>query len=124
MDDKTILEMAAVAAGVRFIKPADGYTGAFGLTTCDEHQRPVRDWNPLHDDGDAFRLAMTLRISIDHNDPAYQQRYVVAERCGREGCYSPVCAIEDDFDEKHRGIAARRAIVRAAAEIGRQSNES
>lgn len=48
-----------------------------------------------------------------------QQLYVVAERPGCEGCFAPVCCIEDDMeDEAHRPSATRRAIVRAAAAIG------
>ena len=54
-------------------------------------------WNPLTDDGDAFRLAVKCL-------PFYTLRYSREdwEKCGEDGY-----------------AATRRAIVRAAAEIGR-----
>ena len=48
MDDKTMLELAAKAAGI------DHWYGKEGTV----------DWNPLTDDGDALRLAVKLEITI------------------------------------------------------------
>lgn len=79
----------------------------------------ITGWNPLTDDGDALRLAVKLRLSIDHNHLADQQRWVAADRNGCEGVCSPVSAVEDEFEESGRADATRRAIVRAAAAIGR-----
>ncbi len=77
-------------------------------------------WNPLTDDGDALRLAVKLRLNIDHNHRADQQRWVAADRNGCEGCYAPVSCVEDEFEEADRHAATRPAIVRAAAEIGKE----
>lgn len=73
---------------------------------------------------EALRLAVKLRLSIDHNHVADHQRWVAADRNGCEGCYSPVSCVEDEFDEESQRLAAtRRAIVRAAAAIGAQKQE-
>ena len=57
-------------------------------------------WNPLTDDGDALRLAVKLEMCIDFMD------------CRVIAGNLPEVVI--DFDDDYR-----RAIVRAAAEIGR-----
>ena len=117
MDDRTLLELAAKAAGL------EGYSNSVGSGPIyRKFHTGLQDWvrwNPLTDDGDALRLAVRLHISIDHNKPACQQRYVVAERCGCEMMYEPVCAVEDVDDETDRDAATRRAIVRAAAEMAK-----
>lgn len=69
-------------------------------------------WNPLIDDGDALRLAVRLRINVEHQTtmggkPAGFNVWPV----GRGDC----AAVEDGNDPQD----LRRAIVRAAAEIGK-----
>ena len=57
-------------------------------------------WNPLTNDADAFRLMVDLRLWRDNQD---------------------ICCIERVEDHNGDAYAAtRRAIVRAAAEIGAQ----
>src|SRR5574343_885607 len=112
--DRELLELAAKAAGLINPMPALG---------CGIVHGGGMYWNPLTDDGDALRLAVKLCLSIDHNHPADQQRWVAADRSGCEGCYGPVSCVEDDFeDESNRSAATRRAIVRAAAEIARATH--
>jgi hypothetical protein len=103
VSDRELLELAAKAAGM------PTHTDGVGLVMAHHPS-----WNPLTDDGDALRLAVTLRINIEH-----------AETLGREShgvnCW-PVgqghCAwMENDLTDYN--AATRRAIVRAAAEIGR-----
>jgi hypothetical protein len=69
---------------------------------------PMRAWNPLHDDGDAFRLAVALWLEIRvFNGKAHagrQDRFWCTEECG------------DD-----PAAAARRAVVRAAAHLAAQA---
>ena len=63
-----------------------------------------REWNPLEDDGDALRLAVQLGFSVEPG------------RCWHSH-YGPA------FGEDVLGgvmVATRRAIVRAAAQIGAQ----
>ena len=107
MTDRELLELAAKAAGkkVHTRNQADRDAcgaGDVGLwisegQTC---------WNPLTDDGDALRLAVRLRMTVDVTDEASG-----AGAIGLKWCSEP-CK-DDPY------AATRRAIVRAAAEIGR-----
>ncbi len=119
MSDRELLELAAKSAGLNY---DHRYGIVFGEDDCGNATEDW--WNPLLDDGDALRLAVKLCIGLDHNHAGDQQRYVAGLRPGCEGCFSPVCAVEDEFDESQRAAATRRAIVRAAAEIGRQMEET
>lgn len=100
MIDRELLELAAKAAGIEWI-----------YEECDIFYlaNPLRPWNPLTDDGDALRLAVKLRIHVRHfpNDVEAQ-----VERGYWRGYWR-----EDNGDEPY--AATRRAIVRAAAEIGK-----
>jgi hypothetical protein len=65
-----------------------------------------RPWNPLTDDGDALRLAVKLKMTVDITDEASG-----AGAIGLKWCSEPYK--DDPY------AATRRAIVRAAAEIGK-----
>ena len=110
--DRELLELAAKAAGIagHFVEktPHDGYPRySCGMGKSHQH---VLLWNPLECDGDALRLAVKLRLEIYFFDGFGE---VVAEHntssfeAGRE-------QYAEDMN-----AATRRAIVRAAAEIGR-----
>lgn len=109
MTDLELLEMAAKAAGREVWTDIDGnlYT-----TMNDLIEKP---WNPLADDGDALRLAVALKLSVtqmpseDGDGPCI---FVSDEKCTD-------LAWEEIEEEIERQSAIRRAIVRAAAEIGR-----
>jgi hypothetical protein len=96
MTDRELLELAAKAAGLKGWKfyeehPVDGYPRhSFGMRLGGNR------WNPLTDDGDALRLAAKLFLW----------------QAVRDG-YQHVDSDNDIY------AATRRAIVRAAAEIGR-----
>ena len=120
--DKELLELAAKAAGKNDLKWHEGdqsmclynkahvcwYTDNFG------DRMP---WNPLTDDGDALRLLTKL---------PYRELYcsdigatVSWRRADRSG-HGFKC---DEYAHEHNGdlnAATRLAIVRAAAEIGRE----
>jgi hypothetical protein len=137
--DRDLLERAAKAAGV-FLTPQTMAEVFPGFEWC-ESDTPVfddgvligtvawfgddgkpagtekREWNPLTDDGDALRLAVKLRLDLDHNAPQDQHLYVCASRCGCEMMYAPVSEVEELDDEGQRQAATRRAIVRAAASM-------
>ena len=114
-DDKTLLELAANAAGIEYdaeaSKPHPKNNVWFGLwlvihSEPSEYQR--RYWNPLTDDGDALRLAVKLQIDLDF------YRYKTSVWMKPHDKYLV-------WDEIHNGdpyAATRRAIVRAAASIG------
>ena len=99
MNDRELLEMAAKAAGYT-LKDYYDVNGRW-WPWCHELKNY---WHPLTDDGDALRLAVKLRMDV--------RIYGTDVRvfCGG------VVAFEGPPDFY---AATRRAIVRAAAEIGR-----
>jgi len=92
MTDRELLELAAKAAGVK----------AYWSDNLEDWQKDLTDpyvnkkkWNPLTDDGDAFRLAVALRLMDE------------------------VPVMNSQYASVNPLAATRRAIVRAAAEVGR-----
>jgi hypothetical protein len=111
--DRELLENAAKAAGYELVwgdkyKLGDDEIDCTDIPYIRSGQPDEGDvhWNPLADDGDALRLAVKLRIDITHFTTG-----VRADVTGYDDCYQP-----NDNDPL---AATRRAIVRAAAEIGR-----
>ena len=104
MTDRELLEAAAKAAGM----PAFA-SGATGLRVSHDGVRSGYIWNPLTDDGDALRLAVKLNITVSNSEA---QKHACASSIKVSG----ICL------NTHQGdpyAATRRAIVRAAAEIGK-----
>ena len=107
MSDRELLELAAKAAGIELVwHNFSNVPSLFKGLSSDEV------WNPLTDDGDALRLAVKLRIEII---PDLQVNEVLT--AFMVGSYGYNTAEEIGTDPL---AATRRAIVRAAAEIGRQ----
>jgi hypothetical protein len=109
MTDRELLECAAKAAGIEGEFKDHG--GVLWLSRNDFGS----PWNPITDDGDALRLAVKLRINVEHAETLGRQLYGV--NCwpvGRGDCGY----METDLSDPY--AATRRAIVRAAAEIGRR----
>lgn len=100
MTDREMLELAARAAGMT-IK----YNYAGG-------QDARYPWNPRDDDGDALWLAVYLEFEIDITSTGV----AVRTRCGLK-------VLVNKTEEPDLCAATRRAIVRAAAEIGRRMEE-
>lgn len=100
--DRELLDLAAKAAGAEWSDYPDRTPNHW---TMEKPDGVWSDWNPLTDDGDALRLAVKLRIDIEH---------MAMEVFAAKG--PALCFIEPN-DEPYS--ATRRAIVRAAAEIGR-----
>lgn len=98
MTDKELLELAAKAAGIERLDFGKGEI----KTYCPDGYTTV--WNPLNDDGDALRLAILMKFDIEHTENAVH--------VGDWSSESVASAIPRDR-------ATRRAIVRAAAEIGK-----
>jgi hypothetical protein len=99
MSDREMLEFAAKAAGVP-LKP--DFKERF-----DYYMADMLMWNPLTDDGDALRLAVKCKIDV--------VQFSLLVRADVAGL--------PDVRELYNGdplAATRRAIVRAAAEIGKQ----
>ena len=116
MDDKTMLELAAKAAGIK--APFDDKWGGMLIpVTVHESYDGLEYWNPLTSDGDALRLAVKLRLECVYAPtdigPVSCQYWI-----GGEGFKSAVEEINGD-----PCAATRRAIVRAAAAIGSASHD-
>lgn len=102
--DRELLELAAKATG----KEYGGYCDVRGLLLVhDAGEKSV--WNPLTDDGDAFRLAVKLGIDVMHTNIHSPSVHAMANH--------NVVVTEDSSIAPL--AAPRRAITRAAAEIGR-----
>lgn len=107
MTDKELLELAAKAAG---IEPATLYGENVGWYVPG---RGVGSWNPLADDGDALRLAVKLKMSVEIS--AHEEStYAYAGNVPRVHACVNWHHLRGD-----EASATRRAIVRAAAEIGK-----
>ena len=100
MTDRELLELAAKAAQI-MVNP---WHEKYGLLLSDFDFEP---WNPLTDDGDALRLAVKLGVDI-YVDEGKSEVWVTESN-------HPI----EHFDNDHQA-ATRRAIVRAAAEIGKE----
>ena len=113
MSDKELLELAAKAAGIKALWSPDGV-----LRDC-TNGHPAQNiysappWNPLTDDGDALRLAVKLHINIEiwNVDTLIGANIYLM---GRGHGYFQERYTTDPY------AATRRAIVRAAAEIGKE----
>lgn len=119
MTDRELLELSAKAAGiVQTGYVSEGQYHHAALLYNNEDDCSVR-WNPLIDDGDAFRLAGMLHINIQHNVSLVDAGpgSVTAFPCGSPGL---AAAESSSFDLDERMSSIRRAITRAAAEIGKQ----
>ena len=116
MTDRELLELAAKAAGAVWIDPTFPYD-EFGRMMLD-FGKGVTEWNPLEDDGDALRLAVKLKIDLlfTLEDIEAIAKYHTVP--GGDEMLSP-WACEKRGDKQDTYAATRRAIVRAAAEIGR-----
>ena len=112
MTNRDLLELAAKAAGIEICGPIEKYIAQpnkehIGGFLVRNDKGGDSAWNPLDDDGDAFRLSVQLSL--------HTQRYEGALYISHPGGWT----IEGVGDDPY--AATRRAIVRAAAKIGRQS---
>ena len=101
--DRELLELAAKAAGIEFNarRCATGSPALYCAT--------AGWWNPLTDDGDALRLAVKLRLTPHIDGNLTEVEWAEQDRGG--------FIAEPHIDDPY--AATRRAIVRAAAEIGK-----
>jgi len=99
MTDKELLTLAAKAAGIELMKN-------FMVPNTVARKKDGWLWAPLTDDGDALRLAVKLRLNMEF---FHDELWVF---------YDEVDLFVEVYDDDPYA-ATRRAIVRAAAEIGR-----
>lgn len=109
MNDRELLELAAKAAGIS-LRWAVNHASCWRITDAGCEYL----WNPLADDGDALRLAVKLHLDI--NCYPKSKEVVAVQHRQNIGVYAR--SIERISDDPY--AATRRAIVRAAAEIGKE----
>ena len=106
LTDKEMLALSAKAADYHFEWGAQPMI----LAEPADFERPWRLWNPLTDDGDALRLAVKCDIYFM---VVREQGHIAARIRNGPRSYWNVQIGGDEF------AATRRAIVRAAAAIGK-----
>ncbi|WP_271874213.1 hypothetical protein [Pseudomonas aeruginosa] len=106
MNDRELLELAARAAGYQFSYSYRSLSSPAVPVILAETGR-WRQWNPLTDDGDALRLAASLEMDL---------RFIGAGAIARAHFENSIWPKIKDDDYK-------RAIVRAAAEIGKSMTQ-
>jgi hypothetical protein len=112
MTDKEQLELAAKAVGIKL----KWMTQIGNGVKPDEHF--ISNWHPLTDDGDALRLAVKLKMEVYHGNDEGEAVY--ASYVKPNSVIGYCVEYYDDLSHKCDPYAAtRRAIVRAAAEIGK-----
>jgi hypothetical protein len=105
MTDRELLELAAKAAGIELGEWCEELDAFWRGKTGDGI------WNSLTDDGDAFRLAVKLKMSIENGE--YDVSVEVWFELGN-------LRRVNEFYGEDACAATRRAIARAAAEIGKE----
>ena len=114
MTDRKMLELAARAAG--YVVESHHVSGGAWVYPVGEVPDADGDypglflWRPREDDGDALRLAVRLLFEIDMGRGCIGIRHATGIKVLEAFNHDPYAA-------------TRRAIVRAAAEIGRQMEE-
>ena len=108
MTDRELLELAAKAAGIVIRDSTRWKNTVVCQVTLDDGSTNYVRWNPITDSGQALELAVKLRLPI--RDGLNGTVETGNERSGR-----PIWELWGDDPY----AATRRAIVRAAAEIGK-----
>ena len=108
--DRELLELAAKAAGIE-----GEIKKTFGGWPC-VMRKNGHAWQPMHDDGDALRLAVDLDLAIIPY-PIYnkQKHSVLVQKKNLDEPRFEKMELHGDGPR----AATRRAIVSAAAEIGK-----
>ena len=119
MTDRELLELAAKAAGIPTI-PCTCSDTRWPFKHDEEKSGKRGHWNPLEDDGDALRLAVELRLVLHIWDDG---ELASAAKTLPDGGDPPsedgsLWSSADAHASGGLAAATRRAIVRAAAEIG------
>ena len=117
MNDRTLLELAAKAAGFQEYEYCETSGGESALYV---RSPDIGFWMPFSDDGDALRLAVKLSIEFVFDDESQRVN---------AGVWRATSAPNDIWDcltpyNDDKYAAARLAITRAAAAIAQQESQS
>lgn len=113
MEDRELLELAAKACGLEL-----RFRALTNMPGAEERPRIIHEngvterWNPLEDDGDAFRLAACLRLEVIPGKH-------FGDGCSFNSRRHEIPGVTVFRDSKDMAEQMRRAIVMAAAEIGK-----
>lgn len=116
MTDRELLEFAAKAAGIVVVRRRLDDPMHSDMLISPSVRNPYQHsgpWNPLTDDGDALRLAVKLKINIEF-------LWTMGKKEGGVNCWPSGrgdCGASEDG--LHSIEVTRKAITRAAAEIGK-----
>jgi hypothetical protein len=110
MTDKELLKLAAKASGMTLCSEWDCSKDGIFIGTG---KGDLTVWNPLTNDGDALRLAVMLEMDVAPMSEVTEVLYWV----NRELC--ELDSVKEHVIDCDKVAATRRAIVRAAAEIGK-----
>jgi len=129
MSDRELLELAAKAAGYKKIEYHNlkGSMLDFRYGRDEAIWNDEEYWNPLVDDAEAFQLAVKLQLDVCpyvyFNErcqlPAVSKLRKTADGSWLEEKVSVFPEYSESFVEHDPYAATRRAIVKAAAEIGK-----
>lgn len=111
MTDCELLKLAANAYNINTERCLQYSDGAYN------YKGKVGRWNPLTDDGDALRLAVLLDIEFYQGDDDGPSVYAGYWSKPKSRDVTRLFSVEPISGEPY--AATRRAIVRAAAEIGK-----
>lgn len=114
MSDEELLRYAAKAVG--YVNPHSYRPTTNGLLWMSESGFPTT-WRPFDDNSDAFKLMVDLDIGVHHGWTYADENVPYANVCAQH-IPSMLEVGEIKGDDPH--AATRRAIVRAAAEIGKK----
>lgn len=113
-EDRELLEYAAKAANRDVLWKVGMWRGERYEGLHDRSTGIPTTWNPLTDDGDAFRLAVELGLVVNFSRPSAGEPFKRHEQW---------IANLHDKATHDRHAHVRRAITRAAAEIGRRMSD-
>lgn len=110
MNDQELLTYAAKAAGYIETASVQNGFGFIALVVMDQDgDWTGKDWNPLENDADAFQLMVKLLLAVEVGHIDTEVFYRDDRKYKKTSCANP----------SEKGNATRRAIVMAAAEIGK-----
>lgn len=112
MNDRELLELAAKAAGIDYLVWTPGTSP---IVPAERRINGQMHWNPIHDDGDALRLAVTIDIRFERHFAMVTANYPRIDLATLDTRRTLCERVLDDYY-----AATRRAIVRAAAAIGKE----
>ena len=118
MTDEDLLRYAAKAMG--YVEPTM-YRPKTNCLLWVGKESGASIWSPFHDDKDAFRLMVDLDIGVHHGWTFADEKVPYANVCAQ---HIPSMIEVGEIKGDDPKAATRRAIVRAAAEIGKLKDKN